>query len=266
MIFLAFALPKLGFLSGASIGIIIWTGGMGLEAIINYLFSRSVYKGLPDEPDYENGEEDFTQKKAFDFVWPLLLMSFIWTLGLPIVNSGLGFTQDPERSIATFQVARSFAWIAVAFLEMNMRQVSLIFGTNEDRIGYLKKFTLGVSIVLASIIAILGLTPIGNWLLINVIGVTSEIATAVKPVLMVLILLPVILAHSEYYMGLLMKLNNTKALSIGKTISIGVAGLSVISFSMLFPQLGAVVGAIGFLIGYFCEFMYLRHTYYKMVD
>jgi len=266
MIFLAFALPKLGFLSGASIGIIIWTGGMGLEAIINYLFSRSVYKGLPDEPDYENGEEDFTQKKAFDFVWPLLLMSFIWTLGLPVVNSGLGFTQDPERSIATFQVARSFAWIAVAFLEMNMRQVSLIFGTNEDRIGYLKKFTLGVSIVLASIIAILGLTPIGNWLLINVIGVTSEIATAVKPVLMVLILLPVILAHSEYYMGLLMKLNNTKALSIGKTISIAVAGLSVISFSMLFPQLGAVVGAIGFLIGYFCEFMYLRHTYYKMVD
>ncbi len=265
MVFLAFALPKLGFISGASIGIIIWTAGMGLEAIINYLFSRRVYKNLPDTPNYDSGEEDFTQLKAFNFIWPLLLMSFIWTLGLPVINSGLGFTKDPDRSIATFQVARSYAWIAIAFLEMNMRQVSLIFGTSEDRISYLKRFTLGVSIVLASIIAILALTPVGNWGLINIIGVTDELAQAVKPVLVVLIALPLVLAKSEYYMGLLMKLNNTKALSIGKIISIALAGVSVIALSILLPQLGAVVGAIGLVLGYSCEMLYLKYTYHKMI-
>ncbi len=266
MIFLAFALPKLGFINGASIGIIIWTGGMGLEAIINFLLSRKVYKNLPDTPKYDDGEEDFTQFKAFEFIWPLLLMSFIWTLGLPIINSGLGFTQDPERSIATFQVARSFAWIAIAFLEMNMRQVSLIFGTSEDRISYLKRFTLGVSLVLASIIAVLALTPVGSWALISLIGVTDELAQAVKPVLMVLIALPLVLARTEYYMGLLMNLKNTKALSISKTISVGMAGVSVITLSLLFPQLGAVVGAIGLLLGYSSEMLFLKYTYDKMTD
>jgi xanthosine utilization system XapX-like protein len=65
-------------------------------------------------------------------------------------------------------------------------------------------------------------------------------------------------------MGLLMRLNNTKALSISKTINIGFTIFSVIGLSMLAPQLGATVGALGLIIGYTCEMTYVKYTYYRL--
>lgn len=264
MIILASILPRLGFLGGATIGMILWTSGIGLEASINFILSRGIYKNIPDKPNYTEGERDLSPKDAFSFVWPLLIMSFLWMLGLPIINSGLGRTYNPEFSIATFQISRNYVWIIMGFLETNMRQVSLIFGTSEEKIQYLKKFTLGVGVTLTLIIGVLALTPIGNWGLINIIGVSESIASASRSVMMILILLPIIISYSEYYMGLLMRLNNTKALSISKTINIGFTIFSVIGLSMLAPQLGATVGALGLIIGYTCEMTYVKYTYYRL--
>lgn len=266
MVILAFTLPKIGSLGGATIGMIIWVAGMAVEAIVNFLFSRNIYKAMPDEPNYEKGRKDLTTKDALSFVWPLLIMSFIWTLGIPMINSGLGRTHNPELSLATFQVSRNYAWIIMGFLENNMRQVSLIFGTSKDRIHYLKRFTLGVSGILAVAIAVLALTPIGNWGLLNIIGVSENLASASRPVLIALIVIPLIIAWSEYYMGLLMKLNNTKALSIAKIINLSFTTLSVMVLSMLFPQLGAVVGAFGMIIGYSIEMLYLRYRYLRLTN
>jgi O-antigen/teichoic acid export membrane protein len=191
-------------------------------------------------------------------------MSFLWMLGLPIINSGLGRTYNPEFSIATFQISRNYVWIIMGFLETNMRQVSLIFGTSKNKIEYLKRFTFGVGGILTLVVAVLALTPIGNWGLINIIGVSEKIATASRSVLIILIVLPIIIAWSEYYMGLLMRLNNTKALSISKTINIVFTIFSVIGLSMLAPQLGATVGALGLIIGYTCEMSYVKYIYHRL--
>jgi hypothetical protein len=266
MIFLASILPRLGFLGGATIGMILWTSGIGLEASINFILSRGIYKNIPDKPNYIEGERDLSPKDAFSFVWPLLIMSFLWMLGLPIINSGLGRTYNPEFSIATFQISRNYVWIIMGFLETNMRQVSLIFGTSEEKIQYLKKFTLGVGVTLTLIIGVLALTPVGNWGLINIIGVSESIASASRSVMMILILLPIIISYSEYYMGLLMRLKSTKSLSIAKIINLGFAIFSVIGLSIIAPQLGAAIGAIGLIFGYTAEMIYVRYTYYRLVE
>ncbi|MDW7669141.1 MAG: hypothetical protein SCJ93_09975 [Bacillota bacterium] len=264
MIILASILPRLGFLGGATIGMILWTSGIGLEALFNFMLSRGIYKHIPDKENYTEDKKDLSTKDAFSFVWPLLIMSFLWMLGLPIINSGLGRTHNPEFSIATFQISRNYVWIIMGFLETNMRQVSLIFGTSEERIHYLKKFTLGVGVTLTLIIAVIVLTPIGNWGLINIIGVSATIARASKSVMMILILLPIIIAWSEYYMGLLMRLKSTKTLSMAKIINLGFAMVSVIGLSILAPQLGAAIGAIGLIIGYTAEMIYVKYTYYRL--
>ena len=263
MIALAFVLPQISVLTGAMIGIMIWTSGMALEAVINYLFSRGSYNELPEEPDYESGKQVLTTQQAFTFIWPLLVTSFIWTLGLPMINSGLGRTSNPELALATFQVSRNYVWIILGFIENNMRQVPLIFGTSEAKMKYLKKFNLGIGVILMAAVALLALTPVGNWGLLNIIGVSESIANASRPVLIVLIALPVILAYTEFYTGLLMKVNNTKALSIGKVINLSVTIGSVITMSVLMPQLGATAAAIAVIIGYVAELVFLYVVYEK---
>lgn len=128
--------------------------------------------------------------------------------------------------------------------------------------AYLKKFTLGVSSIITLAVATLALTPIGDWGLVHVIGVSQDIARASKPVLIILIALPFTMAWSEYYTGLLMRLNNTKSISIGKVINIGLTILSVIAFSILVPQLGATVGALGMIIGFAVEMLFLKYVYH----
>lgn len=262
MIALAIILPKIKSLSGASIGMIIWTSGMALESVVNFLFSRKLYSNMPEKPLYVEGKEDLSTKTAFSFIWPLLIMSFLWTLALPMINSGLGHTSDPELSLATFQVSRNYIFIIIGFLENNLRQVSLMFGTSDKKIAYLKKFTLGASGIITLAVATLALTPIGDWGLVHVIGVSQDIARASKPVLIILIALPFTMAWSEYYTGLLMRLNNTKSISIGKVINIGLTILSVIAFSILLPQLGATVGALGMIIGFAVEMLFLKYVYH----
>jgi O-antigen/teichoic acid export membrane protein len=263
MFLLAIVLPNIGSLSGATIGVMIWTAGMALEAVVNYLYSIKSFKNLPDEPNYDLGNQDLSAKYAFNFIWPLIITSFIWTLGIPMMNSGLGRTSNPELSLATFQVSRNFVWIIVGFLENSMRQVPLIYGTSEEKIDYLKKFTFGMGSILTLAVAILAFSPIGNWALLHIIGVSENIANASRPVLIVLIVLPFFIAWSEYYSGLLMRLNNTKSLSVGKIINLGLTVLSVISFSILMPQLGATVAALGLIIGNGAEILYFRIVYKK---
>jgi len=263
MVFLAFVLPKIGSLSGATIGMIIWTAGMALESVVNFLFSIKSYRNLPDEPNYELGKQDLSTKQAFSFIWPLLITSFLWTLGLPMINSGLGHTSNPELSLATFQVSRNYVWIFMGFLENNMRQVPLIFGTSEEKINYLKKFTFWFGVILTIVVAVLALTPIGNWGLLHIIGVSENIANASRPVLIVLIALPFTMAWSEYYSGLLMRQKNTKSLSIGKVINLGLTIFSVIGFSILMPQLGATVAALGLIIGNAAEMLFVKYVYHR---
>jgi hypothetical protein len=263
MIGLAFVLPKISILTGAMIGISIWTAGMALESVINFLFSLGSYKELPEEPDYETGQQVLTAQQAFTFIWPLLATSFIWTLGLPMINSGLARTNNPELAIATVQVSRNFVWIILGFIENNMRQVPLIFGTSEAKMKYLKKFNLGIGVILTIAVAVLALTPIGNWGLLNIIGVSENIANASRPVLIVLIALPLILTWTEFYTGLLMRVNNTKSLSIGKIINLGITIFSVTAMSILIPQLGATAAAIGMIVGYVAELIFLNVVYNK---
>ncbi len=263
MIFLAFVLPNINSLSGATIGMMIWTAGMALESVINFLFAIKSYRNLPDDSNLDLGKQDLSYKQAFSFIWPLLVTSFIWTLGTPMINSGLGHTSNPELSLATYQVSRNYVWIIMGFLESNLRQVPLIFGTSEEKIAYLRKFTFWFGVILTIAVAVLALTPIGNWGLLHIIGVSENIANASRPVLIVLIALPFTMAWAEYYSGLLMRQNNTKSLSVGKFINLGLTISSVIGFSILMPQLGATVAALGLIIGNTAEMFYFRYVYQR---
>ncbi|QOR34350.1 hypothetical protein IMX26_12735 [Clostridium sp. 'deep sea'] len=263
MVFLASFLPKIKWLNGAAVGILIWTLGMSCEAILNFLWSIPQYKKLPEQSETDTGKS-FSVNKAFSFLWPLMLMSFVWTLGKPLINFGLSKTTDPEKALATFQVAQSFAWILMGFLENNIRQVSLIFGTTKDRIKYLKKFTLVISIILACLLSLLALTPLGQFTLLNIIKVSPELASASKGILILLIASPLILAWNEFYIGLLMTLNNTKILSVAKITNMTTVTITILTLAAINPAIGAIAGAIGTLVGLLAELIVLRFAYLKL--
>lgn len=263
MMGLAFILPKITVLSGAVIGIGIWTSGMALESVINFLFSMGSYRELPEDPDYEKGQQVLTSQQAFTFIWPLLATSFIWTLGVPMINSGLARSLNPELAIATVQVSKNFVWIMLGFIENNMRQVPLIFGTSEAKMKFLRKFNMGIGLILTVLVALLALTPIGNWSLLNIIGVSENIAKASQPVLIALIAMPMLLTWTEFYTGLLMRVNNTKSLSIAKILNLAITIFSVTAMSILLPQLGATAAAIGMILGFVAELVFLYIVYTK---
>lgn len=263
MIFLASFLPKIAWLNGAAVGILIWTLGMGCEALCNLLLSIPLFKKLPEQTTTSDNAQAFSASKAFSFLWPLMLMSFVWTLGRPMINFGLSRTTDPNLSLATFQVAYSFAWILMAFLDNNLRQVTLIFGTSQHNIDFLKRFTLILSVVLAGLLAILTFTPLGTLGLLKIIKVSPELAYASRNILMVLIVAPLLIAWTEFYMGLIMKLGKTKILSIAKIINMITVTIAIYTLAIVAPQIGAIAGAIGALSGIAIEMIVLRLAYFR---
>ncbi len=265
MLFLAVTLPKLDLFNGATVGILIWLLGMACEASVNSFFAFRLYRHIPENSTHEEERHHLTTGDAFTFVWPLLLMSFIWTLGRPLLNFGLTRTADPELSLATYQVAQNLVWIFMGFIENNLRQVTLIYGGSQDRVAYLRKFRTIISLSLSGLLAILAFTPLGTWMLENLIGVTPALAAASKPVMMILILAPVLIASNEFYMGLLMGLRNTKILSVAKMVNMAVASISVLVLALIMPQIGAMAAAIGMIVGLGVEATVLRSAFLRSV-
>ncbi|MBG0764291.1 MAG: hypothetical protein H0S78_05280 [Tissierellales bacterium] len=60
------------------------------------------------------------------------------------------------------------------------------------------------------------------------------------------------------------RLKSTQSLSRANIINLGCASFSVIGLSIRAPQLGAAIGAIGLIIGYTAEMIYVRYTYYRL--
>lgn len=250
MLLVAAVITRTSVVQGAVVGALVWVMGMTTEALFCFIFARRLY---PDVPEESNEVAAVTQSEVFDFLWPLLITSFIWTFSRPIINAGLGRTADPEQALATYQVAWNFAWIPMAFIEVNIRQLVLIFGRGQSNLNYLKRFCLTVSILVTLAVLVLAWTPIGAHILKHIIGVSEEMIGASRGTIVTIAFVPLLLTWVEYFTGRVLQSGSTKSLSLAKSANLVMMALTVFVLAALFPHLGATAGALAVMAGIAAE-------------
>ncbi|MFP4456149.1 MAG: hypothetical protein ACLFPS_00630 [Clostridia bacterium] len=253
MFSLATVITRTHIVTGGMVGAVLMVMGIGSEALMGFVFARNYKQKMPKI------NKDFpkeTYKSLLIFFIPLIAARFAMTWGKPSINAGLARALNPEVSIAAHEVGRSFAWIFISMFT-RINQVVLVFVKSKLAWLKVKRFALSLGAIMSILLLTISITPIGDWVLTNIIGVEQELKTMSLQVILFLSPLPLINAYSEILSGLLMRHNQTQIITFSKFSNIGALIISIFILAKIFPDIGAVIGSLGTVIGYLGEFTIL---------
>ncbi len=253
MFLLSMLLPRIESLPGASVGAIVLSLGVFVEAAMAFLTGGRLAARLPDK---NPAGTSVNVPGAVRFFIPIFLATVAWTFTRPVLNAALARTASPELALATYQVAWSFSFTFTAVV-FNLHQLAIIFGQEIDQRRQAMRFAMLVGLGGALALSAVTFTPAGIFLLTRVIGAESELAREAIKVIAIFCLLPVFAAATEFASGVLMVASKTQYLTIGKLLNISAIILIATTVTAAFPALGAQIAAMAMVGGAVTESVFL---------
>ncbi|NBG88354.1 hypothetical protein [Isachenkonia alkalipeptolytica] len=209
--------------------------------------------------DLEEGRQEMNNRLIMMFFIPLLLTAALRTAARPIINAGLARTVAPEIAISAFAVGWSVGVLALAPLMM-FHQVPINFLKEKDhpeRYQSVKRFAAVIGGSLSLIIGVLGFTPLGHFVLSEVVGTSEVVSTMAADVLKIMAALPIFFVIRQYLWGLFMKRQSTKFVSVGKMVNLVTLVLTVLLGTFIGPRNPALIGASAMVIAEMVECSFL---------
>ena len=257
-----FMAVRLQLFSGVVTASLAWTLGIGIEALV-VLFGVIYYYKSPIRAAELLPVKNETVLKIshiLSFFIPLAAMRYLRSFIQPLIQSGIARSQaDPTLALAAFGVAYGLMMIIVETMR-NLHQCSLVYvkpksDTEIEKENWqtVKNFCLATGIILTVVSFIIALSPIGYYILRYIIGVSEEVASLGRYVLISLSFLPFIRAVREVYWGQLMNKKTTRLIGYGKAVNFAAVLISlfifVVPLNLAVIISPAIIGAISFSIG-----------------
>ncbi len=251
---------------------ILYIGAVGLEALIMVLGTRVLSGGLIKGLVKLEKDEEVPKSKILNynqiqrFYSPLVITALIQTSLMPIINSGLARTSDPDLTLAVFAVAWGLGVILLSpFMMFHQVSLNYIESKQAAQIKSVKRFGVILAAICSGLLLLIGITDIGYLILRHVIGTSHRISVLAADVLILMSVLPWILVAREYYWGILLKRRTTNFIWKGKAINL-ITLIAVISFlTILGLPNPAVNGVIGMIACELTELLYLYRQEKKAI-
>src|SRR6056297_2037485 len=182
------------------------------------------------------------------FYIPLVIMSMLIMASHNVINIALASTATPALALAAYSVGRSLSRMIESPMYALTRLTPPI-SNNKLSIDNLKTVIKQISIGVIVLMAIIGFTPLGKYIFINIMGVEQELFQDTILVFRFLILMPIITAIRIPHQGFIVLKKKTTYLTIGTTLRIA----GIIFFSWFLTSVvelnSGVIGAIILVVG-----------------
>jgi len=243
--------------SGGEIGAVIFLAGMMIEAAVCYAEGRTLTRKLPERDPAHNVT---TKRHVFTFYRPLLLSSLIVVLVVPVLNALLGKTVDVELSIASFAVAQSLFFVIMSVFTY-IHQIVLNFYRTSP--GLVFRFQWIVCLLPAAIMAALSWTPVGPFVLHDVMGVSGRLADAALAVMQAFVPLALLLTWVDFGNGFLMLFRRTNVFMWSQTANAALSIALLFLLVALAPHWNGVIGPIAITAGSAAELGVVAFALYR---
>jgi len=247
---------------GAIVGAMATVAGMTVEATFMVVATRSYFLNLKKTTDQPAGAKEF-----WSFSWPLMLMQITENGVMFVLNFFLGQLKNPDLAIASFGIVYGLVRIILAG-PRNLVQTSqsLVHGREDLRAMF--QFTFGLILFYCGLISVLFYTPLNEWILEVVMGLTAELSGYCQNAVKLIFLIAIFWATTATLRGTLSSMRKTLVIAVTAGVRMVVfAGISF--FAFLYPHLnGAVLGVFSFagafaaetiLLGWYLWYQIRRH-------
>lgn len=246
-------------LSGVTAATLSWLLGIGLEALMIFLYLRHRYGSLGRAADQmpERGKGRLGMVQIARFFAPLAVMVALSAWLQPLVQGGLARGSAPTASLAAFGVAWGLTYLIIGPVTM-LHQCTLLYtdGREDPNWRRVMRFCLGVGAVAGGAVLLVALTAPGHDLLRRAIGVPEPVVRLVLPTMVAFASWPVVRAWREAYWGLLMRERRTSIIGVAKVANLVAVALALLlalgplrlSVVVPPPAVGALAYAFGELV------------------
>ncbi len=181
-----------------------------------------------------------SQKEISLFFFPLLLNVQMMSVSHSIINAALARQEDFITALAAFSVAMVVhLFVASPSYQNHIIAIAMVRGRRSLR-GTIF-FVLLVSVYVSVVLALLAFTPVGDFVLGRLLGVTGEVAEGARSVLGLLVFLPFLTGFRGLFQGLVIQARRTALVSFATGVRIGALLLFLILGARWYagPALGA---------------------------
>ncbi len=259
---------KTNSINGVIAGCLAYVLGIALEGIfiLGGLKSKlgSIINAVKKMPPSDFDKENLDYYKILKFFLPLAFTIMITMFIQPVIQSGLARSTSPVRSLAAYGVAWTLVTMIAGPLRM-LHQISLVYHNSEENMRKIKIFNLSLAAITSILIVMFALSPVGYFVLHNIISVSHDITLLAQKVILAFAVFPLARALRETYWGMMMKKRSTPLIAKAKGLNLFAVVLSLVVLlgfiNIYFNIEPAVLGAVVFTIGEFLEsFIIIRKS------
>jgi len=247
-------------LSGVMAGSISWVFGIFIEGMFVYYLIRKNYGKIINTtkkmPKKNIGSLNI--KSLFKFYLPLSLMISLTMFFQPLIQSGIARSFSPVRSLAVYGLTWTMITFFIGPLKM-LNQLPIVYVEKIKSSNWTKvrNFSIFVGLLITIVIILFSLSSFGEFILINLIGVSKDIAKRVQFSALSFSLFPLVRSFREPYWGVLMNRQKTNLIGTAKTVNLFILSAAlVIGFGYINPIMvlePAFIGGLAFTVGEITE-------------
>ena len=204
-----------------------------------------------------------TYRQLINFFTPLAVLPVMISLTHTVINSALARMPLPELSIAIFTVVKSIVSIINSPTMMSRH---LIVSMVNDKSNYkvARKFLWVMTFILSLVLLLLGITPVGEWIFKNIIGLESSEISLASSALLILVFLPLTVTLRNTYQGIVTALKRTEINLPGviiRLLAICIFLWWVVKSNILS---GVIAGSLAWVVGIALEGIFIYcYIFYK---
>ena len=232
---------------GATVGAMATVSGMTIEAFYMILAARPYMAGLKKSTDPQA-----TYTELWRFSWPLMITQVTENGVVFVVNLFLGRLNNPDLAIAAFGVVFGLVRVILAPLRNLVNTAQTLIHQRED-LRMMFQFTFGLLLFYVCMIVVMFFTPLRDWILGTVMGLTQELNRYCTPAVKLTLLIAVFWATAALLRGILSAMRKTGVIALTAFIRLTViAAVGSISFFDVNFN-GAVLGVLAIAGAFLAE-------------
>ena len=186
-------------------------------------------------------------------LWVPLAASIVMMVLEPsIINIGLGRTANAELALAAYGVAFSLALLVEAPILM-LLDASVARSNDREAFVLIRRFSLGLGLVVTAIGLVVSLTPLYDLLVIELMNIPADVAGRARPTLQILSFWSLPIAWRRAHQGVLIRNGRTAVITAATGVRLVTLAGALFGGLYLLPDRGAVVAGIAMDISVFVE-------------
>jgi hypothetical protein len=170
-----------------------------------------------------------SQRELVRFWWPLMATWLMMAVEGPFLAAVIARLPDPKPNLAAYGVAFAFAMILEAPVIMMLSAATALV-TDRPRYVALRRFATGLNAAVTASMVVLLATPLGAWLLGDVLRLAPQIVEITWTALLLLLPWPAAIGYRRFYQGVLIRGGRPRLVAVGtiaRLVAMAVTGVAL---------------------------------------